>query len=140
MYEIYIYIIISIVFECGGGMLYGVAVGFDPRLVFISTLLINILTVLVAAQLVDRFLCWRKGIKEWIERRTSRGQRFIHRYAHFGIIIGAFLFSPLQVTVIGRLLGIQPSKFYPPLIGGIVLGATISMGLALGIFKLILGW
>jgi uncharacterized membrane protein len=140
MYEIYIYIIISIVFESGGGMLYGVAVGFDPRWVFVTTLTINILTVFASILLIDRLLEWRKGLRSWLEKRTARGQRLINKYAWIGIIIGMFVLSPLQVAVIGRLLGIQSKKFYPPLIVGIVLSALVSMGIALGIFKLILNW
>jgi uncharacterized membrane protein len=140
MYEIYIYIIVSIVFECGGGMLYGVAVGFDPRLVFVSTLVINILTVFAAIFLVDRLFKWKKGLRDWIERRTARGQRLINKYAWIGVIAGVFALSPMQVAIVGRLLGIQPSKFYPALIVGTILGAIVSMGIALGILKLILGW
>ncbi len=96
MYEIYIYIIISIIFESGGGMLYGVAVGFDPRLVFVTTLTINILTVFVSILLIDRLLEWRKGLRSWLEKRTARGQRIINKYAWIGIIIGMFMLSPLQ--------------------------------------------
>jgi NADH:ubiquinone oxidoreductase subunit 3 (subunit A) len=140
VYEIYLYILISIVFESLGGMLYGVAVGFDPRLVFATTLIINILTVFAAIFLVGRLLEWKKGIRRWIERRTARGQRLINKYAWIGIIAGVFVLSPVQIAIIGRLLGIHPSKFYPPLIVGTVLGALVSMGIALGIFKLILRW
>ena len=140
MYEIYLYILISIVFESLGGMLYGVAVGFDLQLVFATTLMINILTVFAAIFLVDRLLEWKKGLRSWIERRTARGQRLINKYAWIGIIAGVFVFSPVQVAIIGRLLGIHPSKFYPPLLVGTVLGAIVSMGIALGIFKVILRW
>jgi uncharacterized membrane protein len=140
MYEIYIYILISIIFESGGGMLYGVAVGFDPRLVFVTTLTINILTVFATILIVDRLLEWRKGFRSWLEKRTARGQRLINKYAWIGIIAGMFVLSPIQVTVIGRLIGIQSNKFYPPLIVGIILSAIVSMGIALGIFKLILNW
>ena len=140
MYELYIYIIISIIFESGGGMLYGVAVGFDPKLVFASTLMINIITVLASLLLVDKIFEWKKGLRPWIEKRTARGQRLIHKYAWAGIILGVFVLSPMQTAVVGRLLGIQPSKFYPPLIGGTILGAIVSMAIALGIFKIILGW
>ncbi len=140
MYEIFIYLVIAIVFESAGGMLYGVAVGFDPVLVFVSTLIINIITVFVASKVIDRLLEWKKGWKSWIERRTARGQRLINKYAWLGIIAGVFVLSPIQVAVVGRLLCIQPRKFYPPLIFGTVLGAIVSMGIALGIFKLILGW
>jgi hypothetical protein len=38
------------------------------------------------------------------------------------------------------LIGIRSSKFYPPLMVGIVLSAVVSMGIALGIFKLLLNW
>ena len=140
MYEIYIYILISIIFESGGGMLYGVAVGFDPRLVFVTTLTINFLTVFASILIVDRLLEWRKGFRSWLEKRTARGQRLINKYAWIGIIAGMFVLSPIQVTVIGRLIGIQSNKFYPPLIVGITLSAIVSMGIALGIFKLILNW
>jgi uncharacterized membrane protein len=121
-------------------MLYGVAVGFDLQLVFATTLMINILTVFAAIFLVDRLLEWKKGLRSWIERRTARGQRLINKYAWIGIIAGVFVFSPVQVAIIGRLLGIHPSKFYPPLLVGTVLGAIVSMGIALGIFKVILRW
>jgi uncharacterized membrane protein len=140
MYEIFIYLVLAIVFESAGGMLYGVGVGFDPVLVFICTLIINILTVLAASKLIDRLLEWKKGWRSWIERRTARGQRLINKYAWLGIIAGVFVLSPMQVAVVGRLLCIEPRKFYPPLIGGTILGAIVSMGIALGIFKVILGW
>ena len=132
--------IISIIFESGGGMLYGVAVGFDPLLVFVTTLTINFLTVFATILIVDRLLAWRKGFRSWLEKRTARGQRLINKYCWIGIIAGMFVLSPIQVTVIGRLIGIQPKNFYPPLIVGIALSAIVSMGIALGIFKLILNW
>jgi uncharacterized membrane protein len=140
VYEILIYILLAIVFESAGGMLYGVAVGFDPRMVFVSTLIINILTVLASALIVDRLLEWKKGIRAWIDRRTARGQRLINKYCWIGIIAGVFVLSPMQTAVVGRLLGIESRKFYPPLLGGTVLGAIVSMCIALGIFKVILGW
>ena len=80
MYEVYIYILISIIFESGGGMLYGVAVGFDPLLVFLSTLTINILTVFASIVVADRLLEWKKGLRSWLEKRTARGQRLINKY------------------------------------------------------------
>ena len=140
MYEIYIYILISIVFESGGGMLFGVGVGFNPLFVFATTLTINIITVLASVYVIDKLLEWKKGLRSWLERRTARGQKLINKYCVIGIIAGVFVLSPIQVAVIGRLLGIQPNKFYPPLIGGTALSAVVSMGIALGIFKLILRW
>jgi uncharacterized membrane protein len=140
MYEIYTYILISIIFESGGGMLYGVAVGFDPLLVFASTLTINILTVFASIFLIDKLLEWKKGLRSWLEKRTARGQRLINKYALIGIIAGVFVLSPIQVAIIGRLLRIQSKKFYPTLIGGTALSAVVSIGIALGIFKLILRW
>lgn len=140
MYEIYIYILISIVFESGGGMLYGVAVGFNPLFVFVTTLTINMLTVFASVYFIDRLLDWKKGLRSWLEKRTARGQRLINKYCSIGIIAGVFVLSPIQVAIIGRLLGIQSNKFYPPLIGGTALSAVVSLGIALGIFKLILRW
>ena len=140
MYELYIFIVIAIVFESGGGMLYGVGVGFDPLWVFVSTLALNFLTVFISIYVVDKLLGWKKGVRNWLERRTARGQRFLNKYACVGIIAGVFVFSPMQVAVIGRLLGIHSSRFYLPLILGTALSAVVSMGIALGIFKLILGW
>jgi hypothetical protein len=46
----------------------------------------------------------------------------------------------MQTAIVGKLLLIEPKKLYPPLILGTVLGCMVSMGVALGIFKLILGW
>ncbi len=140
MYEVYIFILISIIFESGGGMLYGIAVGFDPLLVFATTLTINILTVFASMFVIDRLLNWKKGLRSWLEKRTARGQRLINKYAWIGIIAGVFVLSPIQVAVISRLICIQPNKFYLPLVLGTTLSALVSMGIALGIFKLILGW
>jgi len=140
MYEIFIYIIISIVFESGGGMLYGVAVGFNPLLVFATTLMINFVTVFASILVIDRLLEWRKGLRSWLEKHTGRGQRIINKYAVLGIIAGVFVLSPIQVAVVGRLLRIQSNRFYAPLIVGTALSAIVSMGIALGIFKLILRW
>jgi len=140
MYEIFVYILVSIVFECLGGMLYGVAVGFNPILVFVSTLVINMLTVFASIIVVERLLEWKKGIRSWLERRTARGQRIINKYAWLGIIFGMFLLSPIQVAIIGRLLRIQSNKFYPPLIAGTIISGIVSMGIALGIIKIVLRW
>lgn len=140
MYEIYIYIIISIIFESGGGMLYGVAVGFNPIFVFLTTLTINMLTVLASIFVIDKLLNWKKGIRIWLDKRTARGQRLINKYCQVGIIAGVFVLSPIQVAVVGRLLGIQSNKYYPPLIVGTALSAVVSLAIALGIFKLILHW
>ena len=121
-------------------MLYGVAVGFDPLLVFATTLTINILTVFASIFLVDKLLDWKKGLRSWVEKRTARGQRLINKYALIGVVAGVFVLSPIQVAIIGRLIGIQSNKFYSTLVVGTVLSAVASMGIALGIFKLILRW
>lgn len=141
LYEtIIIYIITTLVFENAGGNLYGVAAGFDPLWVFICTMILNIIIVIAASLLIDRLLDWRKGLRAWIERRTARGQRLINKYAWLGIIAGTFVLSPMQCAIVGRLLLIKPSRFYPPLILGTVLGCIVSMGIALGVFKVLLGW
>jgi uncharacterized membrane protein len=140
MYQLYIYIIVSIVFESGGGMLYGVAAGFDPLFVFATTLTINIITVFGAIFLIDKLLNWKKGLRIWLEKRTARGQRLINKYAVVGIIVGVFVLSPMQIAIVGRLLRIHSNSFYPTLVGGTVLSAIVSMAIALGIFKLLLHW
>ncbi len=136
----YLYIIISIVFESGGGMLYGVAVGFNPVFVFATTMTINMITVFASIMIIDKLMEWKKGIRIWLEKRTTRGQRFINKYCHIGILAGVFVLSPIQVAVIARLLGVKSNKFYPSLIGGTALSAVVSLAIALGIFKLILRW
>ena len=140
MYEILVFILTSIVFECLGGMLYGVAVGFNPMWVFASALTINMLSVFAAIFLIGKLLEWRKGLRSWLERRTARGQRIINKYCSLGIVFGMFVLSPIQVAIIGRLIGIQSNKFYPPLIFGTVLSGVVSMGIALGVIKLVLRW
>jgi len=140
VYEVIIFIIVAIVFENEGGTLYGVAVGFDPLVVFGCTLTLTLLLVFAASVLIDRLMNWRKGLRGWIERRTARGQRLINKYAWLGILAGTFVLSPMQTAILGRLLLIDPRKFYPPLLLGTVLGCFVSMGIALGIFKLLLGW
>jgi uncharacterized membrane protein len=141
VYEaIIIYIITGIVFENMGANLYGVAVGFDPAWVFVCTLALNLIVVFVVSMLIDRLLAWKQNWRGWIERHTARGQRLINKYAWLGVIAGTFVLSPMQTAVVGRLLLIEPKKFYPPLILGTVLGCIISMCVALGIFKLVLGW
>ena len=121
-------------------MLYGVAVGFNPLFVFATTASINMLTVFASVYFIDRLLEWRKGLRSWLEKRTARGQRLINKYCSIGIIAGVFVLSPIQVAIVGRLLGIQSNKFFPPLIGGTALSSVVSLGIALGIFKLILRW
>ena len=140
MDELYIYILVSIVFESGGGMLYGVAIGLAPVFVFAATLTINIFSVLAVLYAIDRIFEWKKGLRIWFEKRTVRGQKLINKYSLIGIIAGVFVLSPMQVAIVGRLLGIQSKKFYPPLIAGTALSAIVSMAIALGIFKLILRW
>jgi uncharacterized membrane protein len=105
-----------------------------------TTLTINMLTVLASIFVIDKLLNWKKGIRIWLDKRTARGQRLINKYCQVGIIAGVFVLSPIQVAVVGRLLGIQSNKYYPPLIVGTALSAVVSLAIALGIFKLILHW
>jgi hypothetical protein len=140
VFELIIFFVTSIIFECGGGILYGVAAGFNPLLVFLGALSINMVTVFAAILLVDALMKWKKGVRAWIERKLARGQRLIDKYAWLGVIAGVFVLSPIQTAIIGRLIGVKPSKLYPALICGTILVAVVFLGIALGIFKLILGW
>jgi len=138
LYELLAFIFLSIIFECGLGILYGVGIGYDPILVFPATIIINFLTILVAVCIIDRLLEWKKGLRNWIEKRLARGQKLIDKYGCVGIIIGVLVLSPLQLAIIGRLLGMKPSKLYPALLGAILLVATAYLGVALGVFKVLL--
>jgi len=138
LYELLAFIFLSIIFECGLGILYGVGIGYDPILVFPATIIINFLTILVAVCIIDRLLEWKKGLRNWIEKRLARGQKLIDKYGCVGIIIGVLVLSPLQLAIIGRLLGMKPSKLYPTLLGAILLVATAYLGVALGVFKVLL--
>jgi hypothetical protein len=126
------------IFECGLGIVYGVGIGYDPILVFPASIIINFLTIFVVISLIDRLLEWKKGLRNWIEKRLVRGQKLIDKYGCVGIIMGVLVLSPIQLAILGRLLGMKPSRLYPALLGAILLVATAYLGIAIGIFKFLL--
>lgn len=138
MYELAIFTILSIVFECGMGIVYGIGVGYDPVLVFPAAILINFLTIVVAVSVIERLMEWKKGIRYWIERRLTRARKYIDKYGWIGIIMGVFVLSPLQLAILGKMLGMKPSTLYPALLGAILVVATAFLGIALGVFKVLL--
>ena len=138
VYELFVFIFLSIIFECGMGILYGIGIGYDPILVFPATIIINFLTTFAAVCIIDRLLEWKKGLRNRIEKRLARGQKLIDKYGCVGIIMGVLVLSPMQLAIIGRLLGMRPSKLYPALLGAIFLVATAFLGVALGVFKVLL--
>ncbi|MCL5877350.1 MAG: small multi-drug export protein [Candidatus Bathyarchaeota archaeon] len=138
MYELFIFILLSAVLECGMGIIYGVGIGFDPLLVFPAAILINFLGIVVAVKVVDRLFEWKKGFKTWLERRLARGQKLIDKYGCVGIVMGVLVLSPIQLAIVGRLIGIKPSKLYPSLLAAICVVATAFLGVALGVFKVLL--
>jgi len=138
VYELIIFTILSIIFECGMGILYGIGVGYDPILVFPATIIINFLTIIVAVFIIDRLMEWKKGLKYWIERRLTRARKYIDRYGWVGIIMGVFVLSPLQLAILGKLLGMKSTTLYPALLGAILVVATAFLGIALGVFKVLL--
>ena len=138
MYEFFLFIIISIVLECGMGILFGVGIGYDPILVYLASITLNFLTILAVVFLIDRLLKWKKGLGDWIKKRLARGQKLIDKYGGIGIIIGVFALSPIQLAIIGKLLCMKPSRLYPSLLGAIFLVATVYLGVALGVFKFLL--
>jgi len=133
------FIVLSITLECGMGIVYGIAIGYDPLLVFPTAIILNFLAIFAAIFVMDRLMEWKKGIRVWIERRLGRGQKLIDKYGCAGIFMGILVLSPIQLAIVGRLIGIQPSKLYPTLFAAIVLVATVFLGIALGIFKVLLG-
>lgn len=138
MHELVIFVVLSVFLECGMGIVYGVGIGYNPLIVFPAAILINFLSIIVAVRVVDRLLEWKKGFRCWLERRLARGQKLIDKYGSVGIILGVFFLSPMQLAIMGRLFGMKPSKLYPALFGAIVLVATAFLGVALGIFKVLL--
>jgi hypothetical protein len=138
VYELLAFIFLSMIFECGLGIVYGVGIGYDPILVFPASIIINFLTIFVVISLIDRLLEWKKGLRNWIEKRLVRGQKLIDKYGCVGIIMGVLVLSPIQLAILGRLLGMKPSRLYPALLGAILLVATAYLGIAIGIFKFLL--
>jgi uncharacterized membrane protein len=138
VYELIIFMILTIIFECGLGIVYGIGVGYDPILVFPATILINFLTIILALFIIDRLMNWKKGLRYWIERRVGRARKYIDRYGWIGIIMGVVVLSPLQLAILGKLLGMKPSTLYPALFGAILVVATAFLGIALGVFKVLL--
>ena len=138
MYELPIFIIISVTLECGMGILFGVGVGYDPILVYIASVTLNFLSVLAVVFLIDRLFRWKKGLGVWIKKRLGRGQKLIDKYGGLGIIMGVFILSPIQLAIIGKLLYMKPTRLLPSLLGAIILVATIYLGIALGVFKFLL--
>jgi hypothetical protein len=132
------FVILSFTLEAGIGIIYGVAVGYDPLIVFPTAIILNFLALFVAVFIVDRLMDWKKGIRIWIEKRLGRGQKLIDKYGYIGIFMGILVLSPIQLAILGRLVGIKPSKLYPTLFAGIVVVATFFLGAALGIFKVLL--
>ncbi len=52
--------------------------------------------------------------------------------------MGVVVLSPMQLAIVGKLLGMKPSKLYPSLVVATFLVATAFLGVALGIFKVLL--
>jgi hypothetical protein len=92
----------------------------------------------VVVWVIDKLLEWKKGFRAWLERRLARGQKLIDKYGCIGIVAGVLFLSPVQLAVMGRLLGIKPIKLYPALFGAILIVATAFLGIALGVFRVLL--
>jgi len=138
VYELPIFIIISVALECGMGILFGIGVGYDPVLVYLVSVTLNFLTVLAVIALIYRLFRWKKGLGDWIKKRLGRGQKLIDKYGALGIIMGVFILSPIQLAIVGRMLCMKPTRLIPSLLGAIILVATIYLGIALGVFKFLL--
>jgi hypothetical protein len=138
MYELIIFVILSLTLECGLGILYGVGVGFNPLLVFPAAIFLNFMAIFAVTILIEGLFSWKKGIKIWLEKRLCRAQKLIDKYGSVGIIMGIFVFSPIQLSIVGKLLCMKPNKLYPALFGATVLVATVYFLVAIGIFKFLL--
>jgi uncharacterized membrane protein len=138
VYELIVFVILSLVFESGLGIVYGVGVGYEPFVVFTAAILLNLVTIVVGVLAVDKLFEWKKGLKGWVERRTTRGRKLIDRYGCVGIVMGILVLSPMQLAIVGRLIGIKSSRLYPSLLAATCLVAVAYMGFAIGIFKFLL--
>lgn len=138
MFELAIFIVLSLTLECGMGIVYGVAIGYDPLFVFTAAILLNFLSVLLVTSLLEGLLNWKKGLRAWLEKKLQRGRKLIDKYGCIGIILGIVVLSPIQLAIIGKLIGIKPSKLYPSLFGAIFVVATFFFCVAEGVFKFVL--
>ncbi len=138
MYELPIFIILSVTLECGMGIIFGIAVGYDPLFVFTAAILLNFLSVLIVGAVIDRLLEWKKGFRDWLERRLHRGRKLIDKYGCVGIVMGIAVLSPIQLAIVGKLLGIKPSKLYPSLMGAILVAAFFFLCVAQGVIKFLI--
>jgi uncharacterized membrane protein len=136
--EFLVFVLLSIILECGMGIIYGVAIGYDPLVVYPLAIALNFFGIFAAVFLMDRLFSWKKGFKTWLESKLSRGQRLIDRYGCLGIVMGVVVLSPIQLAIVGRLLGIRPQKLYPALFVALLIVATVFLCVALGIFKFLL--
>jgi uncharacterized membrane protein len=138
VYELLVFILICFILECGAGIIYGVGIGYDPILVFPAAIALNFISIIIVTVLFEKVLNRNSTAKNWIERRLTRGRKLIDKYGYFGILMGVFVLSPIQLAIVGRLLGLKPNKLYPSLLGGTFIVATVFLGIALGIFKILL--
>jgi hypothetical protein len=140
LYELFLFVLLSISLECGMGILYGVGIGYNPLIVFIAAIILNFVGVLIATLVIDVLFNWKKGIKVWIEKRLGRGRKLVDKYGSIGIVMGVLFLSPIQLAVVGKLFCMKPSRLYPALFVAICIVASAYLGIALGIFKFLLKW
>jgi len=134
---LFIFIIISTAIGCGYGILYGVGIGYVPIFVYLSSIALNFLANVTIVFLTDRLLKW-KSLGERIKKRLARVQKLIDKYGSFGLVIGVSVLSTNELSIIGKLLCIKPSRLYASLLVANILNAALFLGIALGIFKVLL--
>ena len=138
MYELVFFVLLCLFLECGIGIVYGVGVGYDPLIIYPLAILLNYISVITVLVFIERLLKWKPRLKNWLEGKLARGRRIIDKYGYLGMILGVFALSPIQLAIIGRLLGLKSIKLYLSLLGATAIVATAYLGIALGIFKIIL--
>lgn len=138
MYELLAFILLSVTLECGAGIIYGVGMGYNPLVVLPAAILLNFAAAFIAVLVIGKFLNWRPGIKNWVERRLARGQKVVDKYGYLGIMMGVVVLSPVQLAIVGKLLGMERSKLYPSVLGATTIVGAAFLGVALGIFKILL--
>ena len=138
MFELVFFILLCLFLECGIGTVYGIGVGYDPIIVYPAAIILNYISIIIVISVIDRLLKWRPTLKRWLEGKLARGRKIIDKYGYLGILLGVVVLSPIQLAVVGRLLGLKSTRLYLSLIGAVTLVATIYLAVSLGIFKILL--
>lgn len=131
--------------ESRGAIPVGIALGYNPILVFISSVIINCLLFFPIyfglKILYERFFSEIMIVKKIVNRVRRKGEPYIEKYGFIGLIL--FVGVPLPMTgvysgtLLAWLAGIQWRKAFPAIVAGVLISATIITLASLGMIKFI---